>query len=86
MSDTPNTDSAKFTTYSTRHEKYIEAVQVDFAREQERRIAELEKRLELWGTNGNGDRVRLPDHLDGIASRDETIRQLERQQAAMKRD
>ena len=42
MSDTSQTDAAKFTTYSTRHGKYIEAVQVDFARSQERRIAELE--------------------------------------------
>lgn len=43
MSDTPETDAAKFTTYSTRHEKYIEAVTVDFARAQERRIAALER-------------------------------------------
>lgn len=39
---TPETDAVKFTTYSTRHEQYIEAVLVDFARAQERRIAELQ--------------------------------------------
>lgn len=85
MSDTPNTNAAKFTTYSTRHEQYIEAVGVQFAFAQERRIAELEQRLELWGTNGNGERVRLPDHLDGIATREQTIRLLEERIAKLER-
>lgn len=41
------------------------------------RIAELENRLELWGTTTDGQRVQLDFGADGIACRDETIRLLD---------
>lgn len=41
------------------------------------RIAYLERRLELIGTDGNGNRVRMPESADGIACRDATIANLQ---------
>ncbi len=38
-------------------------------------IGRLRERLEMgWGTDGNGNRVPIPDEYDGIYCRDETIR------------
>lgn len=40
------------------------------------RIASLEQRLEVFGTDGTGGKVQLPEGCDGIACRNETIKQL----------
>ncbi len=43
-----------------------------------KRVTQLEQRLELWACAEGGQPEKLPDHLDGIATRNETIKQLDR--------
>lgn len=53
--------------------------------ELQERVSVLEDRLELYGTDGEGKRVKLPDSCDGIACRDETIKGLETRLAEAER-
>lgn len=59
------------------HMFYDKVAVDDLLRLQRERIAELEQRLELWGTSLSGDRVKLDFGADGIACRDSTITLLE---------